>query len=42
MLPELAEVLKQWRKETPYPADDNWVFASPYTDGDRPYGRIRC
>jgi integrase len=37
MLPELAEVLKQWRKETPYPGDDNWVFASPFTGGERPY-----
>jgi integrase len=37
MLPELAEVLLQWRKETPYPADDDWVFASPYTNGERPY-----
>lgn len=30
MLPELAEVLQEWRKETPYPADESWVFASPY------------
>ncbi|MFP5230802.1 MAG: tyrosine-type recombinase/integrase [Acidobacteriota bacterium] len=37
MLPELAEVLKQWRKESPYPADDDWVFASPFTGGERPY-----
>jgi integrase len=37
MMPELAEVLKEWRKETPYPADDNWVFASPFTKGERPY-----
>lgn len=36
-VPELAEVLKQWREESPYPADDNWVFASPYTGGERPY-----
>jgi site-specific recombinase XerD len=35
MLANLAQVLKQWR--TPNPPDTDWVFASPYTDGDRPY-----
>lgn len=37
MLPELAEVLQQWRRETPYPRDTDWVFASPSTSGERPY-----
>jgi integrase len=37
MLPELAEALFQWRQETPYPADTDWVFASPFTQGKRPY-----
>ncbi len=37
MLPELGDVLRQWRTETPYPMDDDWVFASPYTNGERPY-----
>lgn len=37
MLPELAEVLRQWCAVTPYPEDDDWVFASPHTKGDRPY-----
>lgn len=37
MLPELAELLQEWRKETPYPDADHWVFASPYTNGARPY-----
>ena len=37
MLPELAEMLQNWRKQTPYPQDEDWVFASPYTDGQRPY-----
>jgi integrase len=37
MMPELAELLQAWRKETPYPCDDDWVFASPYTKGVRPY-----
>ena len=29
MLPELAELLQGWRKHTPYPGDDQFVFASP-------------
>jgi integrase len=37
MTPELAEVLAHWRKHTPYPDDSNWVFASPFTNGERPY-----
>jgi integrase len=37
MLSELAEILQNWRKQTPYPQDGDWVFASPYTDGERPY-----
>lgn len=37
MLPELAEVLKDWRKKTPYPRDEDWVFASPFTEGKQPY-----
>ena len=37
MLPELAEVLQQWRTKTPYPRDEDWVFASPFTEGKQPY-----
>jgi integrase len=37
ILPELVEALLQWRTETPYPADTNWIFASPFTEGKRPY-----
>jgi integrase len=37
ILPEMVEVLLQWRTETPYPADTDWVFASPFTKGKRPY-----
>ncbi|MBW4026193.1 MAG: site-specific integrase [Acidobacteria bacterium] len=33
----LAEALLMWRKETPYRADDDWVFASPATSGRSPY-----
>jgi integrase len=37
MAPELADLLIQWRGETPYPAENDWVFASPFTSGKRPY-----
>ncbi|MFL6305474.1 MAG: tyrosine-type recombinase/integrase [Candidatus Sulfotelmatobacter sp.] len=37
ILPELVEVLLQWREETPYAADTDWIFASPFTEGKRPY-----
>lgn len=37
MNPELADMLQDWRKHSPYPADDHWVFASPFTEGKRPY-----
>jgi integrase len=37
MLPELADVLRKWRENTPYPGDEDWVFASPFTNGERPY-----
>ena len=37
MSPELAEVLKRWRSETPYPKDSDWVFASLYTNVKRSY-----
>lgn len=34
--PELADVLLEWRKQTPYPADEHWVLASPAKDGKEP------
>ena len=37
MNPELAEILLTWRTQTPYPTDEDWVFASPFTNGERPY-----
>jgi integrase len=37
MSPDLAEVLKEWRGQTLYPTDSDWVFASPFTGGERPY-----
>ena len=37
MNPELAELLLQWRGRTPYLTPTDWVFASPFTNGERPY-----
>lgn len=37
MISELVSTLAQWRQHTPYPMDDDWVFASPFTNGERPY-----
>jgi integrase len=33
---ELADVLAEWRGQSPYPADDDWVFASPAKRGKAP------
>ena len=35
--PELAEVLLMWRRQSAYPMDDDWVFASPASKGKLPY-----
>ena len=37
MNPALAEALLLWREKTPYNQDSDWIFASPYTSGERPY-----
>ena len=37
MIPELADTLAEWRRRTPYPMESDWVFASPFTNGKRPY-----
>jgi integrase len=34
---ELGAMLSAWRLKSPYPGDNDWVFASPFTDGARPY-----
>jgi integrase len=37
-LPEdVLGLLCQWRSITPHPAENDWVFASPYTKGERPF-----
>jgi len=35
--PELAEVLLMRRRQSPYPTEDDWVFASPASKGKLPY-----
>ncbi|MGD0481611.1 MAG: tyrosine-type recombinase/integrase [Terracidiphilus sp.] len=37
MLPALAAALLVWRDHTPYNQESDWVFASPFTNGKRPY-----
>ena len=34
---EVLELLRQWRSVTIYGAAGDWVFASPYTKGKRPF-----
>lgn len=40
MIEGLADLLAQWRQQTPYAADDDWVFASPHQDGEWPYNPV--
>jgi integrase len=35
--PELLDVLERWRAQTPFKAPEDWVFASPFTLGRKPY-----
>lgn len=36
-IPEaLTAAFQEWREKTPYPADEDWVFASPATSGRSP------
>jgi integrase len=34
---ELLELLRRWHSATPFGNPDDWVFASPYTKGQRPF-----
>ena len=36
MSPLLAKMLKEWRKISPFPSADDWVFASKRANGKRP------
>src|SRR5713226_4638376 len=33
----LSKVLWNWRLQSPYPVDEDWVFASPHSKGKLPY-----
>ena len=33
---EVLELLREWRKQTPFNTDAHWVFASEFTKGERP------
>jgi integrase len=37
ILPDLAMELRTWREQSAYPGEEDWVFASPFTNGKRPY-----
>jgi integrase len=34
---ELVDLLRQWHSVTPFNKRDDWLFASPYTKGKRPF-----
>jgi integrase len=34
---ELMDLLRQWHSTSPYNKPDDWIFASPYTKGLRPF-----
>jgi integrase len=34
---DVSKLLREWRTKTPYNRPEDWVFASPYTKGQRPY-----
>lgn len=35
--PSLVEMLSRWRENTPWKEEGDWVFASPYFNGKKPY-----
>ena len=37
MNPEIAQMLWQWKLETPYSQPGDWIFASPHKAGRQPY-----
>lgn len=37
---DLSDLLQHWRMQTPYPADTDWVFASPHRKGEMPYNPV--
>ena len=37
LAPDLLTILRERRERVAYPADSDWIFASPYKDGAEPY-----
>jgi integrase len=37
LAPEVLTILREYRERTAYPADSDWIFASPYKNGAEPY-----
>ena len=37
LLTEMTQALEKWREATPYPAESDRVFASPFSKGRQPY-----
>jgi integrase len=37
LAPLLAKTLRAWRRHTRYKAPEDWVFASPHSNGRKPY-----
>jgi len=35
--PDLAEVILGWKRATQFNSDSDFVFASPFTNGEKPY-----
>ena len=35
--PALAEVLLSWKRKTEFAAAENWIFASPFANGELPF-----
>lgn len=35
--PDLAEILLDWKRETEFPKEEDWMFASPFVAGEAPY-----
>jgi len=38
---EVIQLLREWRNNTPYNNESDWIFASPYTHGKRPYWPVQ-
>lgn len=35
--PDVAEILMDWRRTTEFAKDSDWIFASPFKSGEKPY-----